>query len=47
MKEHIIDVCIDDRWCLVDSRPDFCNRQRFFCWNGRAAFAAMEVRPQH
>ena len=45
MKDDIIDVCVNERRCLIDRCPQLRgDRLVFFCQNGSAAFDAVEVR---
>ncbi len=46
LKDDIIDVCIDDRRCLVNRCPELRgDRLFFFCQNGEVVFDSMEIRP--
>jgi beta-fructofuranosidase len=46
LKDDIIDVCIDDRRCLINRCPELHgNRLAFYCRNGSVTFSAIEARP--
>jgi hypothetical protein len=46
LKGDIIDVCVDNRRCLIDRCPELRGDRLFlFCQNGEVAFDSMEIRP--
>jgi hypothetical protein len=46
LKDDIVDVCIDERRCLIDRCPELRGeRLFFFCQNGQVSFDSVEVRP--
>lgn len=45
LKGDIVDVCIDERRCLIDRCPELKGeRLLFFCQNGQVAFESVQVR---
>jgi beta-fructofuranosidase len=46
VKEDIVDVCVDQRRCLIDRCPELSGeRLFFFCQNGEVAFDSIEIAP--
>ncbi len=46
LKDDIIDVCVDQRRCLVDRCPELQgDRLFFFCQNGEVSFESIEISP--
>ena len=46
LKDDIIDVCIDNRRCIVNRCPELRgDRLFFFAHNSEVAFSAIEIRP--
>lgn len=46
VKDDIIDVCVDERRCLVDRCPELQgDRIFFFCQNGEVTFDSIEIAP--
>lgn len=46
LKDDIIDVCVDDRRCVIDRCPELRGERLFlFCQNGEVSFESVEVRP--
>jgi hypothetical protein len=44
LKDDIVDVCVDQRWCLVDRCPELLgDRVFFFCQNGEVAFESIAI----
>jgi hypothetical protein len=45
LKDDIVDVCIDERRCLIDRCPELSGERLFlFCQNGRVGFESIAVR---
>ena len=46
LKDDIIDICIDQRCCLIDRCPELTgDRLFFFCHNGSVTFDSIEISP--
>ena len=46
VKDDLIDVCVDQRRCLIDRCPELSgDRLFFFCQNGEVTFGSIEIAP--
>lgn len=46
LKDDIIDICVDQRFCLIDRCPELTgDRVFFFCHNGSVTFDSIEISP--